>query len=164
MFRHSEATNSAKFMTESQLRKRFGWSPESKMPAKYVHMINADVDAAIFDHLGIKIQEKEKNKLPKVCHICEMANPSENEICSKCGRPLDLKTALIKEEEQQRITEKQNQKISEMEQKMQEILVDMAHQRSAFNLFKAERGIPTHVSLKELEAQEQNKKFSYVVK
>ena len=46
MFRHSEATNSAKFMTEAQLRKRHGWSPESKMPARYVHLINADVDEA----------------------------------------------------------------------------------------------------------------------
>lgn len=32
-------------MTEAQLRKRHGWSPESKMPARYVHMINADVDS-----------------------------------------------------------------------------------------------------------------------
>ncbi|MEX2192613.1 MAG: tyrosine-type recombinase/integrase [Nitrosarchaeum sp.] len=29
LFRHSEATESAKFMTEAQLRKRHGWSPDS---------------------------------------------------------------------------------------------------------------------------------------
>ena len=46
MFRHSEATNAAKFMTESQLRKRHGWTADSKMPGRYVHLVNADVDAA----------------------------------------------------------------------------------------------------------------------
>ncbi len=160
MFRHSEATNSAKFMTEAQLRKRHGWSPESKMPAKYVHMINADVDAAIFEHLGIKTKENEDKNIPKICQICEMANSPENEICSKCGKPLDLQTALIKEEEQQRAAEQQNQKIVEIEEKMQEMLIEMTLQRSAFTFFKAQMGIPTEVSLKKIENQEQNKKLA----
>lgn len=97
MFRHSEATNSAKFMTESQLRKRHGWSPESKMPARYVHMVNADVDDAIFKQLGIKKQEEVQNT-PKKCHICDMPNAHDAKMCSKCGKILDLKTALEHEE------------------------------------------------------------------
>ena len=101
MFRHSEATNSAKFMTEAQLRKRHGWSPESKMPAKYVHMINADVDAAIFEHLGIKIQKKEEKNKPKICQICEMPNSPDSTMCSKCGKPLSLETAIEKEEQEE---------------------------------------------------------------
>jgi len=36
LFRHSEATSSANFMTEAQLRKRHGWSNTSKMPARFV--------------------------------------------------------------------------------------------------------------------------------
>ena len=101
MFRHSEATNSAKFMTEAQLRKRHGWSPESKMPAKYVHMINADVDAAIFEHLGIKIQKKEETNKPKICQICEMPNSPDSTMCSKCGKPLSLETAIAREEQEE---------------------------------------------------------------
>ena len=93
MFRHSEATNAAKFMTESQLRKRHGWSPESKMPARYVHMINADVDDAIFKHLGIKKQEEEISKIPHKCHICDMPNSPDSKICSKCGKPLGIESA-----------------------------------------------------------------------
>lgn len=100
MFRHSEATNSAKFMTEAQLRKRHGWSPESKMPARYVHMVNADVDAAIFEHLGIKSKENEEKDIPKICQICQMANSYESSICCKCGKPLDLATAIEREEEE----------------------------------------------------------------
>jgi integrase/recombinase XerD len=100
LFRHSEATNAAKFMTESQLRKRHGWTADSKMPGRYVHLVNADVDAAIFEHLGIKTQEKEEKNMPKICHVCEMPNSSDYTICSKCGKPLDLKTALAKEEKE----------------------------------------------------------------
>jgi len=128
------------------------------MPAKYVHMINADVDAAIFEHLGIKTQEKEEKNIPKICQICEMSNSPDNEICSKCGKPLDLQTALIKEEEQQRVAEQQNQKIAEIEEKMQEMQKEMILQRSNFTLHNAQQGIPTQVSLKQLESQEQNKK------
>jgi integrase/ribosomal protein L40E len=106
MFRHSEATNSAKFMTEAQLRKRHGWSPESKMPAKYVHLINADVDAAIFEHLGIKTRENEDKNIPKICKICEVPNSPDSTICSKCGKPLDLETALENEEKEKIETQK----------------------------------------------------------
>ena len=118
MFRHSEATNSAKFMTEAQLRKRHGWSPESKMPAKYVHLINADVDAAIFEHLGIETKEKEEKNLPKICQICEVPNPSNAKICSKCGKPLDLATSIELDEKNQTQITQQNQKIESLEKSL----------------------------------------------
>lgn len=118
MFRHSEATNSAKFMTEAQLRKRHGWSPESKMPAKYVHLINADVDEAIFDHLGIKKLEKEEKKLPKICNICEVPNAFDSTICSKCGKPLDLATSIELDEKNQEQIKKQNEKIESLEKSL----------------------------------------------
>lgn len=121
MFRHSEATSSAKFMTEAQLRKRHGWSPESKMPAKYVHMINADVDDAIFKQLGIKKQD-EFPKTPQKCHICDMPNSPDSKICSKCGRALDLKTALEKEEKEQEEKENLQKQLSEFEKRIPELV------------------------------------------
>lgn len=95
LFRHSEATTTAKFMTEAQMRKRHGWSADSRMPARYVHLVNADVDDAIFSYYGINDKKNvEKRAVPKKCVICEMLNSPEAEICSKCGKPLDLTTAL----------------------------------------------------------------------
>src|SRR5579864_1681401 len=41
LFRHSEATNSAMYFNEAQMRMRHGWTPNSKMPANYVHLVNA---------------------------------------------------------------------------------------------------------------------------
>jgi len=98
LFRHSEATETAKFMTEAQMRKRHGWTSYSKMPGRYVHMINQDVEDAIFNHYGIKTKKEEDHKLPKICNICELANSFDSKVCSKCGKPLDLETALELEE------------------------------------------------------------------
>ncbi len=100
LFRHSEATVTANFMTEAQMRKRHGWTADSKMPGRYVHLVNADVDAAIFEHLGIETKEKEKQNVPKICQICQTPNGIDSTICSKCGKPLDLETALAKEEKE----------------------------------------------------------------
>jgi len=94
LFRHSEATNSAKFMTEAQMKIRHGWTSDSKMPANYVHLVNADVDEAYLKHLGIKTSEEKPLDLPRKCTICAMINSSESSLCTKCGKPLDLKKAL----------------------------------------------------------------------
>ena len=69
------------------------------MPENYVHLVNADVDEAYLNHLGIKPKEDEKANVPKICHICKMPNSPESEICNKCGKPLDLKKAIYLEEE-----------------------------------------------------------------
>jgi integrase len=98
LFRHSEATEAAKFMTEAQLRKRHGWSPNSRMPARYVHLVNADVDEAIFKRYGIKRDDVNSPQLPKICHICKTPNSPDSDLCNRCGKPLDLKKALEIEE------------------------------------------------------------------
>lgn len=98
LFRHTEATNSAKFMNEAQLRIRHGWTPTSKIPAHYVHLVNADVDKTYLSHLGIIKEEDEKPAVPKICHICKTANSPESDICNNCGKALDLKKALEIEE------------------------------------------------------------------
>ncbi|GFN39624.1 MAG: hypothetical protein YK1309IOTA_610002 [Marine Group I thaumarchaeote] len=98
LFRHSEATETAKYMTEAQLRIRHGWTPTSRIPANYVHLVNADVDKAYLSHLGIVREDKEKPDMPKICHICKVPNSPESDICNKCGKPLDLKKALEMEE------------------------------------------------------------------
>lgn len=101
LFRHTEATTTANYMTEAQMRNRHGWTPYSKMPGRYVHLTNADVEEAILEHYGLSNkQQEEKAKLPKVCPICEMHNENDAERCSKCSRPLDLKVAIHLEEKE----------------------------------------------------------------
>lgn len=106
IFRHSEATETANFLTEAQLRKRHGWSNTSKMPARYVHMVNADVENAILDHYGVKREEEDPINIPKLCSICNTPNSFDSKMCSKCGKPLALEVALDVEEKEKR--EKEN--------------------------------------------------------
>jgi len=119
LFRHSEATQLANFMTEAQLRKRHGWSSTSKMPGRYVHLINADVEDALFKHHGITKEEQTKQEIPTKCPICEMVNPVDAKLCSKCGKPLDLKTALEYEEKEKAELEKRHQEIVNLKQILQ---------------------------------------------
>ncbi len=100
--RHSEITNTVNFLTEGQLRKRHGWTPGSKSPEIYTHLNQTDVDDAMMKHYGVKKEEKDdaESDRPKICSICEMHNDPKSEMCSKCGKPLDLKTALEQEEKE----------------------------------------------------------------
>ena len=95
-------------MTEGQLKKRYGWSPNSRMPAIYTHLVNADVDNAIFQHYGIETDDdkKAKEKLPKICKICKMVNVSNSKMCSQCGKPLSIEAAISAEEKEENEKEK----------------------------------------------------------
>jgi len=116
LFRHTEATETANFLTEAQMRNRHGWTPYSKMPGRYVHLVNADVEQAILSHYGIIKDEKEMKKpAPKKCHVCEMPNSPESEICSKCGRPLNLIAAL-------KIDESVEERFASIEKKLDSLL------------------------------------------
>ncbi len=102
-------------MTEAQLRKRHGWSKTSNMPARYVHLINQDVEDALLKHYGIKKDDaKIQQELPIKCVICEMLNPPKTSNCTKCGKPLSVEAAIEAEE-------KSNTKLEEMEQMILEI-------------------------------------------
>ena len=102
LFRHTAATNAANYMTESQLRKRQGWTSESKMPSIYVHLVNADVDEAYLKHMGIKYEIKtDSPQKPRMCYICKSPNSFESDICHQCGKPLDLEVATKLDERNQ---------------------------------------------------------------
>ncbi len=123
LFRHSSATETANFLTEAQLKKRHGWTKDSKMAGRYTHLVNADVESAILKHYGI-VQEETKLKPPKICHVCNFVNDSESSECSNCDKPLDLKTALEKQEMENMEKDVQMKKIENLE-KAVEKLVDI---------------------------------------
>ena len=132
LFRHSEATELANFMTEAQLRKRHGWSKDSKMPSRYVHLVNADVEEALMKHYGIKKEENKQAKLPKRCNICDTINPLDSSRCSRCGKPLDLQTAMEAEEKLQAEQEKYRIEIDDMRKRLEEIECDRKARYSSF--------------------------------
>jgi integrase/recombinase XerD len=98
LFRHSQITQTANFLTEAQQKKRYGWASGSKMPSRYTHLVDEDVEEALLSHYGIKKQKDPDLKMPKKCHVCEWPNATDAAYCEKCSRALDLKTALEIEE------------------------------------------------------------------
>ena len=52
MFRHSQSTNLANYLTESQLKEKQGWSPNSEMPSIYVHLAGTNIDPAMYNING----------------------------------------------------------------------------------------------------------------
>ena len=117
LFRHSEATFTANFMTEAQMRKRHGWSSDSKMPARYVHLVNADVEDAIFKHYGIKKEDEKTLHMPEKCHFCGMHNPSDSSSCTNCGKLLNVKAAEMLDEKQESEKKILLEKIESLEKK-----------------------------------------------
>ena len=94
MLRHNSATMStAKGFNEMMLRERYGWSKTSKMPSRYVHLVQKDSDDFIKKLLGIKEEDKPEESLlqPILCPNCEYDNVPTNIVCGRCGMKLNIK-------------------------------------------------------------------------
>ena len=114
LFRHSEATRTASFMTEATLRKRHGWTGNSKMSARYVHLVESDVEDAILNHHGItKKEEKIAESTPIKCQFCDMFNPPDSALCSKCSKPTTLEEAVKQDNQRQMQEDAMIQKLEE---------------------------------------------------
>jgi integrase/recombinase XerD len=113
LFRHSEATRMAKYLTEAELKKRQGWTNSSRMPARYVHMVDSDVEDKVLGMYGLK-NTSEDNEIQKVipCPTCSFVNSPESKMCSRCAKPMSVEVALEREESHK----------TDMERMMREIL------------------------------------------
>ena len=120
LFRHTGATKTGMFLTESLQKKRYGWSSSSKMPGRYEHMMNSDVEEAIFKHYGMSSsKESDLVKKPKMCKICQLPNSYDSRLCSKCGKPLDLATSIEMDEKNQQQIKEQKERIETLEKSLE---------------------------------------------
>ncbi|KFM16855.1 integrase family protein [Marine Group I thaumarchaeote SCGC RSA3] len=118
LFRHTGATRTGMFLTESLQKKRYGWSSGSKMPGRYEHMMNSDVEEAMFKHYGMSsVKGEDLVNKPRICKICDLPNSYDAKLCTKCGKPLSLKTAIEKEEQEQIERKQLEDKIKSLEEK-----------------------------------------------
>lgn len=96
LFRHSRATKLANSLTEAQLKQHFGWTQDSRMASTYVHLSGRDVDSALLELNGIRIDGEEKQEKFSVvlCPRCKNKNSPTSKFCNACGLCLDMKTAV----------------------------------------------------------------------
>ncbi|MDO8427667.1 MAG: tyrosine-type recombinase/integrase [Candidatus Diapherotrites archaeon] len=95
-FRHARATILAKKLTEAELKMYFGWTQDSDMAARYVHLSGRDIDNAILKVHGIKISEESAQETVSIiqCKRCDTKNPSVFKLCKKCGNALSEKASV----------------------------------------------------------------------
>jgi site-specific recombinase XerD/ribosomal protein L40E len=112
-FRHARASNLANALTEAQMKEYLGWVGGSKMAQVYVHLSGRNIDNALLKLNGIKTEDevsKEEHPLKiKTCERCSESNPPTNRFCSKCGAPLDIRTALDLQHEEEKTDTIMNQ-------------------------------------------------------
>jgi hypothetical protein len=100
------------------------------MPGRYVHLSGRDVDTALLRVHGLLNEvEDEKSKLSVIkCVRCEQQNSTIQRLCTRCGMPLDLKTALetedMKEKEMQSMRDQMKQ-IQMNQSRTNAILIDL---------------------------------------
>ena len=118
-FRHARATYLANYLTDAQLKKIFGWTQNSRMPGRYVHLAGRDVDEALMRVHGMdpKGQEKKAELTVVQCVRCDQKNSSIQKLCTKCGMPLDLKSAI----EAAEMKEKQAKQLEEADSKITQL-------------------------------------------
>ena len=94
LFRHTRATRLLEMeYNESKLKQRLGWTLDSRMLARYVHLAaggDADEEAKVH---GIEIvaRKHEGNLKHILCDRCEAPNAPENRFCTVCGSVLYAK-------------------------------------------------------------------------
>jgi len=103
-FRHARASNLANVLTEAQMKEYLGWVGDSKMASTYVHLSGRNIDNALLKLNGIKTEDEvnnEEHKLRlKTCSRCQEVNSPTSGFCSRCGCPLDVRTAVLMHDEE----------------------------------------------------------------
>jgi len=104
-FRHARASNLASVLTEAQMKEYLGWVGDSRTASTYVYLSGRNIDNALLN--GIKTEDEvnnEEHKLRiKTCLRCQESNSPTSSFCSRCGSPLDMKTAMQLHEEESKI-------------------------------------------------------------
>lgn len=91
-FRHSRATFMSQHLTEAQMKEYFGWTQDSRMAARYIHLSGKQVDDAILRFNGLKKGEPMVNPMKiEACPRCKTINSTISHYCKQCWLPLDSK-------------------------------------------------------------------------
>ena len=100
-FRKSSATIYAGegVLSELELKKRFGWTADSRMLNIYVHLDDKKVNEKLLREKGLlptQEEEQEKKNQPIKCRWCSEMNAAGNRRCHKCKQPLQEKEIKLK--------------------------------------------------------------------
>lgn len=91
LFRHSAATEKASLgWNETQLRHYFGWTKDSDMPSRYVHLAAKDCERMELARRGLLTTKDEPQPAlrPIICKKCYTTNQPTAAFCENCQLPV----------------------------------------------------------------------------
>jgi len=89
--RHSSLTEKTNILSDHQLTKYAGWSPNTKRRGTYIHMSCNEAKNPLLSHHGIEVPKGSK-PVSKYCPKCNHVSPLESKYCQQCSFALDLDT------------------------------------------------------------------------
>lgn len=119
-FRHSQATDMAKVLTDAELRIFGGWTKYSQIVGRYTHITSDDVNHKILKSIGRLKEEDmtlEKENLQSCPRCNEMMDFNKFKFCGKCGMTLQKANEMQKEDVK---LEMINEKIEKLFKKFKE--------------------------------------------
>jgi integrase/recombinase XerD len=132
--RHTSLTQKSRILKESTLRIFAGWTANSDMPRRYIHLFGNAACEDILQAYGLVDKEQQIEQLkPKQCPNCNEPNKLDSKFCAKCRMVLtyDAYSETIEEKQQKEseikdLKDKYEQDLvamrEEMENKFQQIL------------------------------------------
>jgi integrase len=90
LLRHGSATEAAKYLTDAEMKVRYGWTMNSGMPGVYVHLSAQDLDPKLARAYSGKPFEPTRPEFsPVSCVRCGEKNTPGVSYCGRCGTPLN---------------------------------------------------------------------------
>jgi integrase len=132
--RHSALTEKSTILKEHTLRQYAGWSSTSQMHLKYLHYFGNESSESLLEAYGIVTKDRQPaNALkPKQCPNCNEGNKPNSKFCAKCRMVLTydayndtLEQQQEKELQIQKLQQKYEQDMKEMQNKVQKLNVSV---------------------------------------
>lgn len=128
LFRHSSATEYVPKLGY-YANDRMGWSADSRMAARYVHLNQTDKNLA-YRKLHKKIEIEETPRQSRICKGCKNINSPLDSLCGSCGRPLTLEARI-------QTTEKRNNFEKQVEGQIKTLANSFSEMQSMMKLFSS---------------------------
>ncbi|MFH1311490.1 MAG: site-specific integrase [Nanoarchaeota archaeon] len=106
LFRHSQASDMAKILTDAELRIFGGWAKTSQIIARYTHVTSDDVNEKRLESIGRIKPEQKKIAMEnlKPCPRCdEMVDYNKSKFCGKCGMSLDERVEITEHTQKEKV-------------------------------------------------------------
>jgi integrase/recombinase XerD len=117
--RHTSLTQKSRILKESTLRIFAGWTANSDMPRRYIHLFGNAACEDILQAYGLVDKEQQIEQLkPKQCPNCSEPNKPDSKFCAKCRMVLTYDAYSETIEEKQ----KSNNDLETLKQQMQTLV------------------------------------------